>query len=136
MWDKIYLNKQNIITETDKAVLIKMPSKSNYPDYQFWCSKKLIKIEGGKGYHLSISFNDSFKFKLQKMGKGTYNKQEILDEKVLTSNELKKQFNNDLELSVEQENAANKKINNSYLIIEEPLKVDKEINIIEELINE
>ena len=136
MWDKIYLNKQNIITETDKAYLIKMPSKSNYPDYQFWCSKKLIKIEGGKGYHLSMLFNDSFKFKLQKMGKGAYNKKEILDEKELSSNELKIQFNNDLELSIEQENAANKKINNSYLIIEEPLKVDKEINIIEELINE
>lgn len=136
MWDKIYLNKQNIINETDKAILIKLPNKSSYSNYSFWHSKKLVKLEGGKGYHLSISFNDDFRFNLKKMGEGNYNTKEILDEKVLTSNELKQQFNNDLELSVEQENAASKKINNSYLIIEEPLKIDKEINIIEELINE
>lgn len=126
-WKTIQINVQNVETETGKATLIKMPNKSNYAGYKFWHPSKLIR-NGRNSYALSVSYNDTFKFKLFKNGKGKYNKFDVID---------------DLEISVEEfeeafgcmEDCTRSKSNETYLIVEEPDKIEKEIKIVEELKN-
>lgn len=126
-WKNIQINVQNVETETGKATLIKMPNKSNYAGYKFWHPSKLIR-NGRNSYALSVSYNDTFKFKLFKNGKGKYNKFDVID---------------DLEISVEEfeeafgcmEDCTRSKSNETYLIVEEPDKIEKEIKIVEELKN-
>lgn len=126
-WKNIQINVQNVEKETGKATLIKMPNKSNYAGYKFWHPSKLIR-NGRNSYALSVSYNDTFKFKLFKNGKGKYNKFDVID---------------DLEISVEEfeeafgcmEDCTRSKSNETYLIVEEPDKIEKEIKIVEELKN-
>ncbi|API89065.1 hypothetical protein BKP56_07275 [Marinilactibacillus sp. 15R] len=75
MWDMLFFNKQNIEYETDKAMLIKMPNKSNYKGWMFWHPKSLINEEGGKGYYYSFRFPNSWDFKLIKKYKNGEEKQ-------------------------------------------------------------
>lgn len=42
-WMYAYLSKDNVIHETEKAYLFKIP-KSGYAGYQFWFPKKLTKV--------------------------------------------------------------------------------------------
>lgn len=66
MWKIIKINKNNIKTETEKSVLIKMPNSSNYKGYTFWHPSKLvIKNE----YNYSFIYNDNFSFKIFKTGR-------------------------------------------------------------------
>ena len=90
MWDKIYINKNNIVTSTAKAILIKMPSKCGYGKYTFWHPLKLVKNESN--YLVSISFTDEFQFKLQQQGKGQHNFSQIVNERILSPDQLKKAF--------------------------------------------
>lgn len=78
-WYKVRFNVQNIITETDKAVLIQMPHSSAYDGFKFWHPAKLIRDVGDQGDAKAFSFTDSFKFKLFKNGQGKYNKCEIIE---------------------------------------------------------
>lgn len=94
MWNKIKFNAQNIVAETARSVLIKMPNKSDFADFKFWHPKKLVRHEGGKGYFLSFSFTHDFKFKLFRNGKN-YRANEIVAEQVLSADDMKVAFYND-----------------------------------------
>ncbi|WP_064615498.1 hypothetical protein [Streptobacillus moniliformis] len=93
MWEKIYFNAQNIERETNSAVLIKIPNNSEYSGYKFWHPAKLVRSEGGRGYHMSLSFTKQFKFKLFKNGNGRYNKYDIISEIEVNSENIKIFFN-------------------------------------------
>lgn len=79
MWKNINISKNNIDHETAKAVLIKMPNKSNYKGYCFWHSSKLVR-KGRNKNSISIGYTNDFTFKLIKYGNGKYNKFDIIKE--------------------------------------------------------
>lgn len=128
MWERINFNAQNIERETERATLIKMPKKSNYDGWMFWHPSKLVREEGGKGYHLSFSFSDTWEFKLFKQyknGKGP--------EQTISINEMKEAFGASNE-SIENANEAHKtKEEKSYLHVTEPTPIDKEVEVDESL---
>ena len=78
-WKLIQINKQNIKTDTGRAVLIACPHKSKYDGYCFWHPSKLVR-EGRHGGAVSIGYTEDFSFKLKKYGKGKYNGNEVIDE--------------------------------------------------------
>lgn len=82
-WKKILFNIQNIETETQRAVLINLPHKSEYDGWKLWVGKKLIR-EGTHSYNRSILCTDSFTFKIFRDD----------NEKTLTANELEEVFSN------------------------------------------
>lgn len=111
MWHKVYFNKQNIEYDTGKAVLIKLPLKSEYAGYTFWHPSKLIKEEGAKGYHVSFYFSDTWVFNIFKSGK-----RKKLDELSLSSDEMLNAFE-----IVHEEISGRKDISDDhYLIVEKP----------------
>ena len=128
MWKNIEINLQNIEGGTEKATLIKMPNKSKYAGYKFWHPSKLIR-RGSNSYARSIGYTDSFTFKLKKYGNGKWNKNEVIDEKEISVEEFEEAFKC-------MEDCTQAKNNDSYLIVEEPEKVEKEIEIKEELKND
>lgn len=78
-WKHIVINKNLIKTETEKAVLIKMPHNSRYDGYVFWLPSKLVKNDfHSKGKR--IGYTDEFTFKLKKYGSGKHNN-EVISEK-------------------------------------------------------
>lgn len=128
MWKSIEINKQNIENEIEGAILIKMPNKSKYAGYKFWHPSKLIRY-GSNSYARSVSYTDEFTFKLFKNGKGKYNKFEKIDEIEISVEEFEEAFDC-------MRDCTRKKSNESYLIVKEPEKVEKEVTIEESLINE
>ena len=121
MWNKVYFNSQNIEHETAKAVLIKMPNKSEYAGYKFWHPSKLVREEGGNGYHMSFSFTEEFEFTLRKYGKN----RQITAEIILDWKEMLKAF--------EQVNEQISGHEETYLEVAEPDKVDRMVKVREEL---
>lgn len=120
-WRKIYFNSQSIKHETAKAVLIKMPNKSAYAGYMFWHPSKLVREEGGKGYHCSFSFTEEFQFTIRKYGKN----RQVTAEEILGWDEMLEAF--------EQVNEQIGRHEETYLEVSEPEKVDKVVSVIEEL---
>lgn len=130
MWKNIQINKQNIERESEKAILINMPHKSKYDGYSFWHPSKLVR-DGKNSYSVIIGYTNEFTFKLKKYGNGKWNKNEVIDEKEITIEEFEEAF------GVMNDNIQEpKENNNSYLIVEEPEKMEKEIKVLEELKNE
>lgn len=121
MWHKIYFNSQNIKYETYKATLIKMPMNSKFSGYSFWHPSKLVRVAGAKGFHCSFLFTENFEFTIRKYNKNL----KILDEKIITSDEMITAF--------EQVNNHIKSVEESYLIVSEPIKIDKDVDIMEDL---
>ena len=128
MWKNIEINKQNIETDTGKATLIKMPNKSKYAGYKFWHPSKLVRY-GSNSYARSLGYTDDFKFKLFKNGNGKYNKFDKIDEIEISVEDFEEAFEC-------MEDCTRAKSNETYLNVEEPEKVEKEIKIEEELKNE
>lgn len=121
MWHKLYFNSQNIEHETAKAVLIKMPNKSEYAGYKFWHPTKLVREEGGKGYHMSFSFTEEFQFTIRKYGQN----RKVTAEKIIGWDEMLESFEQVNEQICGHEEA--------YLEVAEPDKVDKTVIVREEL---
>ena len=128
MWKNIEINVQNIETDTGKATLIKMPNKSEYAGYKFWHPSKLVRY-GSNSYARSISYTDEFTFKLFKNGKGKYNKFDVIDEIEISVEEFEEAFEC-------MEDCTKAKNDETYLIVEEPKKIEKEIEVVKELKNE
>lgn len=128
MWEKIYFNSQNVETDTDKSILINMPKKSPYAGMAFWHPTKLVREEGGKGYHLSFSFSDTWKFKVFKQYKnGT--KREVF----LSPDQMQRAFGAADEAighAVEAEEASREE---HYLIVSEPEPITKDVEVDESL---
>ncbi|HEM3698664.1 TPA: hypothetical protein U1C85_001741 [Streptococcus suis] len=120
-WRKIYFNSQNIEHETVKAVLIKMPNKSAYAEYKFWHPSKLVREEGGKGYHCSFSFTEEFQFTIRKYGQN----RQVTAEEILGWDEMLEAF--------EQVNEQIGGHEDTYLEVTEPEKVEKEVTVLKEL---
>lgn len=89
MWTKIFFNTQNIQSDTGRSVLIKMPNKSQYNGWVFWHPKKLVREQGGKGYHSAFSFTEDWIFKVKLYGKGRYNSKDVIREVELEASEMK-----------------------------------------------
>ena len=121
MWHKVYFNSQNIEQETAKATLIKMPNKSKYAGYKFWHPAKLVRAEGGKGYHMSFSFAEDFEFTLRKYGQN----RQITAEEVIGYAEMLEAFEQVNEQICGHEEA--------YLEVAEPDKIDRTVKVREEL---
>ena len=83
-WKKFAVNIQNIKRETEKAVLIAMPHKSDYDGYQFWFPKKLVR-EGSHSYERSVSIADDMNVTLKKVSDKTF---KVLDEKTISADEI------------------------------------------------
>jgi hypothetical protein len=134
MWYKVNFNALNIEYETEKATLIKMPRNSNYDGYCFWHPKKLVRENAiGKGYFLTFSFDETFKFKLQKFSNSKF-KKELLDEVILDFEEIKNEFEvgNETIEEIEKQVKENEII--TYEIIKPEKIEDKEVIIDSELI--
>lgn len=129
MWKNIEINLQNIEIDTGKATLIKMPNNSKYAGYKFWHPSKLVRY-GSNSYARSIGYTDEFTFKLKKFGNGKWNKNEVISEMEINVEEFEEAF--DCMKSCTRP----KDSEESYLIVEEPQKVEKEVEIEEKLKNE
>lgn len=89
MWYDLKIPKTNIVTTTNKAVLIAMPHSSEYDGYKFWHPAKITDLSQKSAI---ISYSDEFVFKLIKNGKGKYNYKEVLDKKEVKASVIEEAF--------------------------------------------
>ena len=123
-WKTINFNSQNIKFETAKAVLIKMPNKSDYAGYMFWHPSKLVRdLQRGNGYFKTLSFTDGWEFRVFKEGKD----KKILDEQVLGPEEMLEMFDVVSETIERQSNSK------SFYEEEEPEPIVGDVEILDEL---
>ena len=88
MWKNIVINSNNVVTATDKAVLIKIPRSK----LKFWHPAKLVRYKGKNNYLISIGYTDDFNFKLFRNGEGRHNQKEIIEELHLSAQEFEEYF--------------------------------------------
>lgn len=123
-WKTINFNAQNIEHETAKAVLIKMPNNSEWHGYKFWHPSKCVRtLSRGGGYFKSFSYTNNWEFTIFKDNK----KGDRTAEQVLDAEEIERAF------EVVNEQIGADASTESYLEIEEPKKIDKVVNINNEL---
>lgn len=127
-WKNININTNMIKANTGRAVLINCPHSSNYDGYSFWHPAKCVK-SGRHSAAKSLGYTDDFTFRLIKYGKGKYNSRDIIDEKEIGVEEFEEMF------GVVNENIVAPN-NDTYLIVNEPTKVDADVEVKDELKNE
>ena len=88
MWHKIKFNTQNIIGETAKATIIKMPNKSKWKGLTFYHPSKLVREEGHKGYRSSFSFTDDWETSYLKVTKPSKIEAEVREIEELVRDEI------------------------------------------------
>lgn len=127
-WKNININKNMIKADTGRAILINCPHNSRYDGYCFWHTSKLVR-NGRHSASKSIGYNDEFTFKLIKYGKGKYNSRDVIDEKEIGVEEFEEMF------GVVNENIVAPN-NDTYLVVNEPTKVNADVEVKDELKNE
>lgn len=127
MWYSIEINEQKIIYMTKGAVLIKLPNKSKYKDFSFWYPKKLIK-EGSNKAMIKLIYKDDFEFILRKKGNSIY-KNTYIDKKTIGVKEFEEIYEN-------MQSCIKEPSHESYLIVEEPKKIDIDVEVERSLLNE
>ena len=85
-WKNLEISQNNIKTETDKSVLIKIPGS----DFHFWHPSKLVRY--AKGNRASFGYTDTFVFKAFKNGNGKWNKFEKIAEIEYSAQEIENLF--------------------------------------------
>lgn len=65
-WRSINIYKNQIETETAKAVLVKMPRSCRYTGWVFWHPRKLVR-DGRNDAAVEISYTDRWSFNVYKM---------------------------------------------------------------------
>lgn len=126
-WYNLEINIQNVKYETLKATLIKMPNKSEYAGYSFWHPNKLIR-NGSNSHAIKLGYNDQFVFRLKKYGKGKHNSNDVIDEIEIDATDFEEAFEC-------MRDCTRDKSPETYLHITEPKKVDKIIEVKDELKN-
>lgn len=84
-WHNLHLNVQNIEAETENGLLIVIPKRvceklGLMEETKFWHPRKLVRNNGGKGWHKSLGIRGDFVVKAFRNGKGKYNKFEKIEE--------------------------------------------------------
>lgn len=115
MWHTIEFNALQIKAETDKATLIQLPNKSKLKGWGFFHPSKLVRDNGGNGYLKTFSFTDDWEFRLIRVGKKN-------DSITVGVDEIMDAFEH-----------MQTETSDSYLKISEPVKIDKEVEVDEEL---
>lgn len=87
-WRSFTVSTNNIEVSTAKAVLIKMPHKSDYDGFVFWHPAKLVR-EGDYLYSKKVSYTDDFEFRLFKKGNGRFNYNTKIAEKPISAAEMR-----------------------------------------------
>lgn len=123
MWKNLEVNKNNIEYKTIKALLIKMPNKSEFKGYSFWHPAKLVR-EGRQVNLVNMAYTDEFIFHLKKYGQGRYNGKEVIDSVDITAEQMEQIFD-----------IAPDKSEESYLKITEPEKIEVKSEINKDLLN-
>ena len=88
IWRGFAINNNLIKVSTAKAVLINLPSGSQYKGYSFWHPRKLVKA----GSMSMVLYTDDFVFRLKKYGQGRFNQREILHEIELSASDMVEAF--------------------------------------------
>lgn len=87
-WIQIKANSNLIQTQTEKAVLIKLPKK----ELMFWHPAKCVRTSGKNGYLMTISFTEEFKFKCFRNGSGKTTSFTKLEEVEYTAKQIQDAF--------------------------------------------
>lgn len=111
MWNTIKLSPNQIKYEAEKAVLVKMPARSEFKGYLFWFTKKLVRYGD---YYVFIRYSDEFTFRL-------FNDKK--DEIKIDAQKMNEMFWID-------------DINESYLEVTEPVKIAIEVEVDESLLKQ
>lgn len=124
MWNKIYFNRQNIKGYTrNGAAIIQLPNKSEYKGCVIFHPSKLVREEGHKGYMYSLSFTDDWEFKV-------YKDKENID--TIGIDEIKDVFQNNFYDN--EGDGSPSPADKAYLIVEEPKKIEGDVNVDESLL--
>lgn len=83
-WFHISIKSENVRFYGNSAC-ITLPYHSPYKNWLMWVGKKLVRDEG---YCFALSTKETFNFTIKKMGKGRFNKGEVLEQKEITAQEL------------------------------------------------